>query len=75
MAKTGIEVIHRKVEGVHVADAKLDILDVVLGRVMPSVCELLIAAIDPHDLSDRLREPNRDHSFSAADIENQKLVA
>jgi hypothetical protein len=74
VAKTGVEVIDRKVKGVHAADAELDILDLVLGGVALCVGEFLLARIDADDVTDRLRQTERDRPLSAAGIENAEVV-
>jgi hypothetical protein len=58
MAETGVEVIVRKVEPVDAADPELDILDLVLGGIVPCVCERLVCRIDSVDMCDRLARPN-----------------
>ncbi len=74
VAKTGVEVIDRQVEGVHAANAELDILDLVLGRVALCVGEFLLARIDADDVTDRLRQTERDRPLSAPGIENAEIV-
>ena len=72
VAKTGVEVIVRKVERVNAADSELDIPDLVLGGVASCVGEFLLARIDTDDVCDRLRQTQRDRPLPAADIEKRK---
>ena len=74
VAETGVEVIVRKVEPVDAADPELDILDLVLGGVVPCVCERLLCRIDSVDVCDRLRQTQCDGPLPAADIKKTEVV-
>lgn len=75
MAEAGVEVIGRKVEGIHAANPELDVLDVVVGRVPLCVCKFLAGRIDADDVTGPLRQTERDRPLSAAHVENANFVS
>jgi len=69
-----VELVGRKLEGVHVADSELDILELVLGSPAAGFREVLVP-IDADHAAGRLRETERDRAVSATDIQYERAVA
>jgi hypothetical protein len=72
VAQAGVEVFVGQSQRIHVACAKLDVVDPVFRRIASRVRECVLIEIDPDDLSGDLCQTDGNRAFAAADIKDAR---